>query len=78
MNKVGVAAKSSMTAAVFSKTLSAKTSFISSYSTGEITNLMNTDVDRVVNFFPSFHQFWGLPLQVIITLILLYEQVCSC
>jgi len=32
--------------------------------TGEVVNLMSTDVDRVVNFCPSFHQLWSLPLQV--------------
>jgi len=37
--------------------------------TGEVVNLMSTDVDRVVNFCPSFHQLWSLPVQV-------SEQVC--
>uniref|UniRef100_H2YA78 Uncharacterized protein n=1 Tax=Ciona savignyi TaxID=51511 RepID=H2YA78_CIOSA len=36
---------------------------------------MSTDVNRIVNFCPSFHQFWSLPIQVVITLVLLYQQV---
>ena len=26
--------------------------------------MMSTDTDRIVNFCPSFHAFWSLPLQV--------------
>ena len=48
---------------------------LGTYSTGEITNFMGTDVNRVVNFLPSFHQFWSLPFQVIVTLVLLWQQV---
>jgi len=49
--------------------------FMTQYTTGEITNFMSTDVNRIVNFCPSFHQFWSLPFQVAITLVLLYFQV---
>jgi len=41
----------------------------------EVVNLMSTDVDRVVNFCPSFHEFWSLPLQIFASLGLLYLQV---
>ncbi len=37
---------------------------------------MSTDTDRIVNFCNSFHQFWSLPFQVIVSLALLYQQVC--
>ncbi len=39
---------------------------------------MSTDTDRIVNFCSSFHQFWSLPFQVIISLGLLYQQVSGC
>lgn len=42
---------------------------------GEIVNFMSTDTDRIVNFAPSFHQFWSLPIQVGISLYLLYNEV---
>ena len=68
--------KSSLIASVFGKTMAGKPTSMSRYTTGEITNFMSTDVGRVVNFCPSFHQFWSLPMQVAVTLYLLYRQVC--
>ena len=41
----------------------------SEFSTGEVINLMSTDADRVVGFCPSFHQFWSLPIQVCLWLL---------
>ncbi|XP_055468882.1 ATP-binding cassette sub-family C member 10 isoform X1 [Psammomys obesus] len=43
--------------------------------TGEVLNLLGTDSERVLNFASSFHEAWGLPLQLAITLYLLYLQV---
>lgn len=43
--------------------------------TGEVLNLLGTDSERVLNFASSFHEAWGLPLQLAITLYLLYQQV---
>ncbi|XP_076803654.1 ATP-binding cassette sub-family C member 10-like isoform X2 [Clavelina lepadiformis] len=75
VNKVSIAIKSSLIGAVYAKTMQAKPVAMATFSSGEITNFMSTDVNRVVNFGPSFHQFWSLPFQVIVTLVLLYEQV---
>lgn len=43
--------------------------------TGEVLNLLGTDSERLLNFAISFHEAWGLPLQLAITLYLLYQQV---
>lgn len=45
------------------------------FSTGEIVNLMSTDTDRLMNFAESFHACWSMPLQLFITLYLLYLQL---
>ncbi|XP_007934499.1 ATP-binding cassette sub-family C member 10 [Orycteropus afer afer] len=42
---------------------------------GEALNLLGTDSERLLNFAGSFHEAWGLPLQLAITLYLLYQQV---
>nr|CAB3219632.1 multidrug resistance-associated protein 7-like [Phallusia mammillata] len=75
VNKVATAFKSCLIASVYNKTLQAKPVAMAKYTTGEITNFMSTDVNRIVNFCASFHQFWSLPFQVVVTLILLYFQV---
>lgn len=41
----------------------------------QVVNFMSTDTDRVVNFCPSFHQFWSLPFQIAVSLYLLHQQV---
>ncbi|XP_022702926.1 multidrug resistance-associated protein 7-like isoform X3 [Varroa jacobsoni] len=46
-----------------------------SFMSGNALNLMTSDVDRVANFCTSFHMFWSLPLQIIVTLYMLYTQV---
>ncbi|KAK2508352.1 hypothetical protein MC885_011599 [Smutsia gigantea] len=42
---------------------------------GEVLNLLGTDSERLLNFAGSFHEIWGLPLQLTITLYLLHQQV---
>jgi ABC-type multidrug transport system fused ATPase/permease subunit len=46
-----------------------------SYSSGNITNLMSVDTDRVLNCATSALEFLSLPLQITIALILLHNQV---
>jgi ATP-binding cassette subfamily C (CFTR/MRP) protein 10 len=38
--------------------------------------MMSTDTDRIINFCPSFHAFWSLPLQVIFLKSVLRKNVC--
>lgn len=45
------------------------------FLSGKALNLMTTDADRVTNFCASFHMFWSLPLQIIVTLYMLYVQM---
>lgn len=47
----------------------------SRFGTGQLINLANTDIDRVVNFAPSLFQFISLPIQLLVTLYLLYNEV---
>jgi ATP-binding cassette subfamily C (CFTR/MRP) protein 10 len=70
---VGLKLRAAAISAVYRKTLVISTGDFSAGNasdqskfggTGEVVNLMSTDVDRVVNFCPSFHQFWSLPIQV--------------
>ncbi|GAB5031367.1 multidrug resistance-associated protein 7 [Nannochloropsis oceanica] len=44
-------------------------------STGGITNLMTVDVQRIQDAAASFNTLWSLPLQVGLTLFLLYREV---
>lgn len=75
MSFVGLRIRGALIATVYRKTLSLNAVTLSQFSTGEVLNFMSTDMDRIVNSCPSFHAFWSIPFQIIVTLYLLYQQV---
>lgn len=42
---------------------------------GEIVNHISTDTDRIVGACASFHALWSIPLQLTVTLYLLYMHL---
>ncbi|XP_078254928.1 ATP-binding cassette sub-family C member 10 [Rhinoraja longicauda] len=72
---IGMSVRSAIISAIYRKTLRVNATCLSKFSVGEIVNFMSTDTDRIVNFFPSFHEVWSLPFQFSITLYLLHQQV---
>ncbi|GBM02676.1 Multidrug resistance-associated protein 7 [Araneus ventricosus] len=78
INKICLKIKASIMMLVYRKTLNLTKVTLCGMNTGEIINFISTDADRIVNFCFSFHQFWSLPLQVIIALVLLYQQLHYC
>ena len=60
---------------VFTKLMMVRSVSLSQFSTGQIVNFMSIDTDRIVNFCPSFHSFWSLPIQVAVALYLLNAQI---
>ncbi|XP_061703905.1 ATP-binding cassette sub-family C member 10 [Cydia pomonella] len=76
MSLIGLKMRGAIVSTILRKTLSVtSTELNKSFSVGEITNFMSTDTDRIVNSCPSFHALWSIPLQLFITLFLLYQQV---
>lgn len=68
--------RTALITAIYDKLLRIPVCELSS-SSGQIMNYVSTDVDRIVNFANSFHQFWSLPVQLIAVLFLLYRQVIT-
>ncbi|KAJ8730790.1 hypothetical protein PYW08_002203 [Mythimna loreyi] len=76
MSIIGLKMRGAIVATILRKTLSVTSTELNNvFSIGEITNFMSTDTDRIVNSCPSFHALWSIPLQLFITLFLLYHQV---
>ncbi|KAM7027196.1 ATP-binding cassette sub-family C member 10 isoform 1-T1 [Passerculus sandwichensis] len=75
MNKVALMVRAAVISAVYRKALRVSGTSLARFTVGEIVNFMSTDTDRLVNFCYSFHELWSLPVQLGVTLYLLYEQV---
>ncbi|KAJ7321461.1 Multidrug resistance-associated protein 7 [Desmophyllum pertusum] len=75
VNKIGLKIRAAVITTVYNKSLAVSLTTLSKFSSGEVVNFMSTDTDRVVNFAPSFHQFWSLPFQIAVSLYLLHQQV---
>ena len=73
---VGFKIRTAVITTIYRKTLSVNSVAMTKFTTGQITNFMSTDTDRIVNFCPSFHAVWSLPFQIGVSLYLLYQQVC--
>ncbi|NXL15371.1 MRP7 protein, partial [Setophaga kirtlandii] len=75
MNKMALMVRAAVISAIYRKALRVSSTSLARFTVGEIVNFMSTDTDRLVNFCYSFHELWSLPVQLAITLYLLYQQV---
>ena len=75
LQMIGLKIRTSIITTIYRKTMRVSSVDLSHFSTGQVVNFMSTDTDRIVNFCPSFHQFWSLPFQIAVSLYLLYLQV---
>eukprot|EP00741_Cyanophora_paradoxa_P013906 tig00020723_g13424.t1 len=71
VNRLNLRVRSALATAAYRKSLSIASGERGAFTSGEIINHMSTDVDRVINAFGSFHEFWSLPFQIGVTLYLL-------
>ena len=46
-----------------------------SSTVGEIVNLMSVDTQRLMDLTTYFHMIWSAPLQIILSLVFLYETM---
>ncbi|KAK7074112.1 Multidrug resistance-associated protein 7, partial [Halocaridina rubra] len=75
MAKINIRVRAGLISTVYRKVLLVSCANLGKFTTGEVVNMMSTDTDRITNFCQSFHAFWSLPLQMGVTLFLLYQQI---
>ena len=76
VNKISLKIRCATVTALYDKLLQVPTCRLSkSFSAGQLINFMSTDIDRIVNFFNSFHALWSLIFKLGIALYLLYREV---
>ncbi|XP_010522092.1 PREDICTED: ABC transporter C family member 2 [Tarenaya hassleriana] len=73
--RVGYRLRSTLIAAVFRKSLRLTNEGRRKFQTGKITNLMTTDAESLQQICQSLHTIWSAPFRIIISLVLLYQQL---
>ncbi|CAI7775816.1 unnamed protein product [Closterium sp. NIES-54] len=73
--RMGLKLRAAIATCVFAKVLAVSAAQRGSFEGGEVQTLMSVDADRLVNLVMSLHDLWGLPLQILVALLLLYWQV---
>uniref|UniRef100_A0A6G1SHL7 ABC-type glutathione-S-conjugate transporter n=1 Tax=Aceria tosichella TaxID=561515 RepID=A0A6G1SHL7_9ACAR len=67
--------KTCLTAATYGKTLRLSNQGRKRYTTGEIVNLMSVDTQKIADFVSSVNSLWSAPMQLTISMIMLYQQL---
>ncbi|CAH8527922.1 unnamed protein product [Schistosoma rodhaini] len=75
MASFGFKVRVSVTGMVYRTILSLRTSSLNCVGTGSLVNYLTSDADRIVNFAPSIHEVWAMPLQLSVAVGLLYHQL---
>jgi hypothetical protein len=75
MNKLCLRIRAALISLVYRKSATVKLNELNKFSIGQVVNYMSIDTGNIVNAFPSFHSLWSLPVQISITLYLLYQQI---
>jgi ATP-binding cassette, subfamily C (CFTR/MRP), member 1 len=71
----GMRVRSSFQGLLYEKSLSMSPSARAAASLGEVVNLMQLDAQRAGDFFQFVHVLWGAPVQIIVTVVLLFIYI---
>eukprot|EP01018_Ginkgo_biloba_P024389 Gb_38867 [translate_table: standard] len=73
--QIGIRIKVALTATIYRKGLSLSNQSRQKHTSGEIINYMSVDAQRIGDFSWYLHDIWIVPLQVILALIILYQNL---
>ncbi|KAJ4703013.1 ABC transporter C family member 2-like [Melia azedarach] len=73
--RVGYRLRSTLVAAVFRKSLRITHEARKNFQSGKITNLMTTDAEQLQQVCQSLHTMWSAPFRIIISMVLLYQEL---
>ncbi|KAF3970894.1 hypothetical protein CMV_005450 [Castanea mollissima] len=73
--RVGYRLKSTLVAAVFRKSLRLTHEARKKFASGKITNLMTTDAESLQQICQSLHTLWSAPFRIVVSMVLLYQQL---
>jgi len=73
--RMGVRVRSAIQSTLYRKSLSLSPSARAGKTVGEIVNYMQLDAQRISDFAQFIHVTWAAPIQVIVTVVLLYIYI---
>lgn len=73
--RIGMNMRSALISLIYQKSLKLNSEARSSTSVGELVTYMSTDTQKLADTIPYFAHVWSSPLQIIICMILLYNQL---
>ncbi|GMN54603.1 hypothetical protein TIFTF001_023730 [Ficus carica] len=73
--RVGFRLRSTLVAAIFRKSLRLTHEGRKNFPTGKITNMITTDANALQQICQLLHGLWSSPFRIIISLVLLYQQL---
>ncbi|XP_042475794.1 ABC transporter C family member 3-like isoform X2 [Macadamia integrifolia] len=75
LRKMAIRVRATLFAMIYEKGLRLSSQSKQSYTSGETTNLMTVDVERIGFFSWYLHDIWRVPLQVVLALLILYTRL---
>ncbi|XP_048349014.1 multidrug resistance-associated protein 1-like isoform X2 [Sphaerodactylus townsendi] len=70
-----VKVKTAMVGLLYKKALNLSSSSRQKYTTGEIVNLMSTDVQQLMDLTINLNLLWSAPFQILLTIIFLWQEL---
>eukprot|EP00898_Chlorokybus_atmophyticus_P000774 jgi/Chlat1/1698/Chrsp127S01927 len=73
--RVGFQVRSALVSAIFRKTLHLSHAGRDGVTSGKVTNLITSDAESLQMLMQNLHQLWSAPLRIIISMVLLYNEL---
>ncbi|XP_057844823.2 putative ABC transporter C family member 15 isoform X3 [Cryptomeria japonica] len=70
-----ICVRAALTAALYKKGLMLSSQSRQDHTSGEIINYMSVDAQRIEEFSWYLHDIWALPLQILLALVILYQNL---
>ncbi|KAL5730763.1 hypothetical protein ACHQM5_003555 [Ranunculus cassubicifolius] len=75
LEQVTIRVNAALVAAIYRKVQTLSSHSRQIHSTGEIVNFMAVDASRVSYFSPQVHDWWKIPIQIFLALLILYRNL---
>ncbi|KAF2550576.1 hypothetical protein F2Q68_00034921 [Brassica cretica] len=73
--RVGFRLRSTLVAAIFHKSLRLTHEARKNFASGKVTNMITTDANALQQISQQLHGLWSAPFRIIVSMILLYQQL---